>query len=108
METITKTIMVFALLFLFGACTQKTQEATTTANRPSTERSQQDRPKRGGPPQFSELLAKMDSNNDGLISASEVQGRLKDNFTTIDADGDGFITETEMANAPKPKRRAKN
>ena len=108
MATFTKTILALILLFLFGACAQKTQEATTTANRPSNERTKQDRPKRGGPPPFSDLLAKMDSNNDGQLSVSEVQGRLKDDFTTIDANSDGFITETEMENAPKPKRRGKN
>ena len=33
----------------------------------------------------------MDTNNDGQISASEVQGRLKENFSQIDADSNGFI-----------------
>ena len=67
-----------------------------------------DRSKRGGPPSFSKMLEKMDSNQDGQISASEVQGRLKDNFTTIDADGNGYITETEMQNEPRPERRKKH
>lgn len=107
MKTFTQPIMAMALVFLFAACAQKTQE-TATANRPSSERNNQDRPKRSGPPQFSELLAKMDTNQDGQLSVSEVQGRLKDNFTTIDADGNGFITETEMKNAPRPKRRGRN
>ena len=54
-------------------------------------RNKEDRPKRGGPQQFFKLLEKMDTNNDGQISASEVQGRLKENFSQIDADSNGFI-----------------
>ncbi len=56
------------------------------------------------PPTFSELLKKMDSNDDGKLSKDEVQGPLKDHFTKIDADEDGLITEEEMKKAPKPKR----
>ena len=46
----------------------------------------------------------MDANGDGLLSQSEVKGPLERDFATIDADKDGFITETEMKNAPKPQR----
>ena len=57
------------------------------------------------PPKFSELLEKMDANEDGKLSELEVKGPLKENFAKIDLDEDGFITEEEMLKAPKPKRR---
>ena len=100
-----KFLTIISLVLIFGACSQKTQEAaSSTANKV---RNKEDRPKRGGPQQFSKLLEKMDTNNDGQISASEVQGRLKENFSQIDADSNGFITEEEMKNAPRPERRRK-
>lgn len=61
------------------------------------------------PPGFSELLEKMDANEDGKLSKEEIKGRLKDNFDKIDTDEDGFISEEEFENAPRPKgRRSKN
>lgn len=57
------------------------------------------------PPTFSELLEKMDANEDGKLSENEVKGRLKDHFSKVDTDEDGFITEEEFKNAPRPKRR---
>ena len=45
------------------------------------------------------------ANEDGKLSKEEVKGPLKDHFDTVDADEDGFITEEELENAPKPKRR---
>ena len=62
----------------------------------------QDRKK---PPTFSELLEKMDANEDGKFSKKEVKGPLKEQFATVDADEDGFITEEELKKAPKPKGR---
>lgn len=47
----------------------------------------------------------MDANGDGLLAKSEIKGPLEREFATIDADSDGFITETEMRNAPKPQGR---
>ena len=57
------------------------------------------------PPSFSELLEKMDENEDGKLSKEEIKGPLKDNFDQIDTDEDGFITEEEFKNAPKSKGR---
>ena len=54
------------------------------------------------PPSFSELLKKLDANEDGKLSESEVDGPLKEQFTEVDANKDGFITEDEM----KPKAKA--
>jgi hypothetical protein len=48
------------------------------------------------PPSFKDLLEKMDSNNDGKISKSEVKGKLKENFDKRDQNKDGYITEDEL------------
>lgn len=95
------------MICFLTACSQKTQE-TAMSTTPSKQKNQQNKPQRGGPPQFSQLLTQMDSNKDGQLSASEVQGPLKNDFSKIDADSDGYITEEEMKNAPKPKRRGRN
>ncbi|MGJ8550243.1 EF-hand domain-containing protein [Winogradskyella wichelsiae] len=60
------------------------------------------------PPTFSELIKKMDANDDGKLSEDEVKGPLKDQFSTIDTDEDGFITEEEFKNAPKPERKSRD
>lgn len=46
----------------------------------------------------------MDANNDGKLSKNEVQGPIQRDFSKIDSNGDGFISRTELENAPKPKR----
>ncbi len=67
----------------------------------------QNRQDRKKPPTFSELLEKMDANEDGKLSKDELKGPLKDNFAKVDSDEDGFITEEEFKKAPKPKRGPK-
>ena len=59
------------------------------------------------PPTFSELLEKMDANEDGKLSEKEVKGPLKKHFKKVDADEDGFITEEELKKAPKPNGKPK-
>ncbi|WP_323787988.1 EF-hand domain-containing protein [Psychroserpens sp.] len=56
------------------------------------------------PPTFSELLKEMDKNEDGKLSKDEIKGPLKENFSKVDTDEDGFITEKEFEKAPKPKK----
>jgi Ca2+-binding EF-hand superfamily protein len=85
-----KKIVFTAMLMCFGITFLNAQQ--------KEERSQK-------PPTFSELLKKMDKDDDGKLSASEVKGPLKDDFTKIDADEDGFITEKELEKAPKTKRK---
>lgn len=75
----------------------------TNVNAQSSERSQKDEK----PPSFNELLKMMDTDNDGKLSAKEVKGPLKDDFSKIDLNEDGFITEKELENAPKQKRKAR-
>jgi Ca2+-binding EF-hand superfamily protein len=58
-------------------------------------------------PTFSELLTKMDKNKDGKLAESEVEGPLKRDFATIDANKDGFITEKEFAKAPNREKPPK-
>ena len=67
------------------------------------EQKQQNRPQKSSgnqrtqtPPNFANMLEKMDSNNDEKISTSEAKGKLKENFKNRDRNKDGFITEDEM------------
>ncbi len=55
-------------------------------------------------PTFAELIKEMDANEDGKLSKDEIKGRLKKEFDKIDTDEDGFISEEEFDEAPKPKR----
>ncbi|WP_299364308.1 YHYH protein [Winogradskyella sp.] len=50
-------------------------------------------------PSFSELLEKMDKDNDKRISKNEAQGPLHDFFDRVDANKDGYLTEEEVKNA---------
>ncbi|MBP1841621.1 EF-hand domain-containing protein [Formosa algae] len=54
------------------------------------------------PPTYAKLLEEMDANEDGKLEESEVKGPLKDEFATIDTDEDGYISEKEFEDAPKP------
>ena len=112
MKFIKLSIFTIALASMaFVACSKKTTSTQSTDNSTVTQRSTtSDVPQRGqrggrrGAPQFSSLLERMDSNKDGKISTSEVDGRMKERFSTMDTDNDGFITEEEFKNAPRPER----
>lgn len=80
----------------------------------ATDNSQQDRPVNdrstagrsgGGRPTADEIIVMMDVNKDNLIELNEAEGPIKNDFETIDADDDGFITKEELENAPKPDRQ---
>jgi len=111
MKNISTIILIAVSILLVAACSKQTQKVAD-ANPSSEQRSKTDRParngQRGGPPTFDQLLTEMDSNQDGRLAASEVQGRLQKDFAKIDTNADGFITEEEMKNAPKPARRGRN
>ena len=47
----------------------------------------------------------MDSNKDNKLSKKEVKGPLKDDFSKVDTNKDGFITKEELKKAPKPERK---
>ncbi len=59
----------------------------------------------GGQPSITQLLEQMDANNDGKLSESEVKGPLKNDFSKIDTNDDGYITKEELEKAPKPERQ---
>lgn len=90
-------IIILTILLAIGCSSQK-EVATTTDNRPNQRGGQ-----RQSPPSVDDIF-KMDANQDGKLAKSEVTGRLEKDFVTIDTDGDGFITKTELENAPKPQR----
>ncbi|WP_432410842.1 EF-hand domain-containing protein [Rasiella sp. SM2506] len=57
------------------------------------------------PPTYAALLKQMDKNDDGKLSKSELKGPLKNDFSKVDTNEDGFITKKEFEKAPKPKGR---
>jgi len=88
--------LLASLIFIMLGCAAQNNQALNN-QRPEGQQA--------GPPSFSQLLAEMDANKDGKLSKAEVKGPLASDFSKIDADDDGFITESELANAPTPKRR---
>lgn len=48
-----------------------------------------------------EFVARLDKDNDNLVSAEEFDGPAEI-FTELDADGDGFLTEDEAPTGPPP------
>lgn len=55
-------------------------------------------------PSVIEMLTDMDQDKDGQLSFDESKGPIKENFTQIDTDGNGFLTVEELKNAPKPEK----
>ncbi len=55
-------------------------------------------------PTYAKVLEKLDANKDGKIAKSEAKGPLEHHFAEVDRNGDGFITESEFAKAPKPPK----
>lgn len=93
------TLLILALI----ACTTMAcnSQKETVSNEQRTQKNQSG--KKQGPPSIDEIF-KMDINNDGKLSEAEVDGPLKRDFAKIDTDGDGFISKTELQNAPKPEK----
>ncbi len=87
-------------LFCFGilslSCSTQNKVVTYDENTP---RNSQNKTQRGGPNIF-----EMDTNNDGLLSKSEVKGPIVNDFDQIDTNGDGYISKEEFEKAPKPQR----
>ena len=92
-------IIVLVVLIMASACGSRNNAATTTETQPA----RSEKPARGGQPSIEEIF-RMDTNNDGKLSQTEVAGPLQRDFARIDANGDGFITRTELENAPRPQR----
>ena len=53
----------------------------------------------GEQPDATELISKMDNDNDGKLSKAEVKGPLSERFSKVDTDNDGFITKQELEKA---------
>ena len=61
-------------------------------------------------PSSEQIFSEMDGNEDGKLSADEVNGPIADNFTSIDSNNDGFLTLEELNTAEnnqgnRPPRR---
>ncbi len=82
---------VLIVLGLFGSYTLQAQ---------STDRRRENRT----PPTTEQVLKDLDTNEDGKLSAKEVKGPLKKDFTKIDANEDGYLSKEELEKAPKPER----
>ncbi|QXP62352.1 YHYH protein [Polaribacter sp. HaHaR_3_91] len=52
---------------------------------------------------FEELLEMMDTDKDGKLSKTETKGPLKEDFSKVDKNNDGFITKDELGKEPKKK-----
>lgn len=88
-------IIVTGTLFVF-ASSCSSQQNTAEGKSSNKQNSRQN-----GPPTFTQL----DTNNDGSLSKSEVKGPLANEFSKIDTDGNGVISNAEFENAPKPQGR---
>ena len=86
-------LSVFTIAFM--SCKQVTESNEEDAAHSET----------GQAPKVSELISQMDTNKDGKLSKSEVQGPLSNDFYKIDANADGFLSKEELEKAPRPERR---
>ncbi|PKG51360.1 YHYH protein [Olleya sp. 1-3] len=57
----------------------------------------------GERPNPSQIIEQMDANNDGKLSVNEAKGPLKEDFSKIDSNSDGFITKEEIEKASKSR-----
>lgn len=55
-------------------------------------------------PSTTQILKELDSDMDGKLSNIEVRGPLAEDFLKIDTNNDGFLSEKELENAPKPQK----
>jgi Ca2+-binding EF-hand superfamily protein len=83
--------MVFGAVFILGT-------ANTFAQPGGQRKGQQ-------PPTAAQLIKEMDANKDGKLAEDELKGPIKEDFTRIDTDKDGFLSLKELQEAPKPDRK---
>jgi Ca2+-binding EF-hand superfamily protein len=105
---ILKASSFLALILFIASCNQN---ATSPSSTQSAENSKTTSPnaeratRNGKKPEFKNVLARVDTNNDGKISKSEAKGPLVNAFDKLDADGDGFITEKEFNEFVPPAQK---
>lgn len=92
-----KLVITILTIALFTSC----KSSSDAENKNGTSQRRQ-----GGQPSVEQLLTQMDANKDGKLSEFEVKGPLKTDFSKIDTDDDGYITEEELEKAPKPERQS--
>lgn len=103
-----KNIVMASLVIGLTACASKKNVEISPSDDVVLERKEQKRQRPGGNrserPEFSDLVAKMDANGDGLISISEAEGPLSEMFTKIDTNKDGNISAEEFSSMAPPQR----
>ncbi len=95
--------LLFSMTLMVTTTACKSKKEVANYNQSEVQTKNKKRGEKQGPPSVEEVF-KMDTNNDGKLSQSEVKGPLSDRFSEIDTDKDGFISKKEFQNAPKPKR----
>lgn len=94
-------ILIVSLVLLSNCGSTEPSNSSTKNNTSSKTTSSRN----GERPDAASLMKQMDANNDGKLSESEVQGPLKEVFSKIDVDKDGFLSLEELEDAPTPQRR---
>lgn len=61
--------------------------------------------KPSGRPSSGDMISRMDKDGDGKLSAEEVPQQMKNVFSMVDSNGDGFLDKTEMEAAASKMRR---
>lgn len=56
-----------------------------------------------GQQKMGDPLKMMDKDGDNQLSKSEVKGMLANDFSKLDTNSDGYLSKTELDNAPKPQ-----
>lgn len=92
-------ISILAILtMLIGFVSCKSTSETASSNQTESKEQKQGRGER---PDATQILEQMDADNDGKIALSEAKGPLKEDFSKIDTDDDGYITKEELEKASK-------
>ncbi|MDF7799442.1 EF-hand domain-containing protein [Pontiellaceae bacterium B1224] len=64
----------------------------------------QNNQQQGAAPSASDMITRLDKDNDGKISKSEFDGP-DEHFTTFDIDGDGYLITTEIPSGPPQQQQ---